>query len=135
MSVRLPGNDVSTATDDGDSVAMESSKIVHRNHYDDPKLSKQAEKDLPMNPGEDCAMFFGLEVLDASQYQVVGTGNSKRLVISEDVSEEHAASDTNPTKCNDDENKEKASTKPRKKRKQEKPKATNNVSAQIDDWE
>lgn len=55
-----------------------------RNHYDDPKLSRKAASDLPMSPGEDCAMFFGLEVLDASRYRVVEDGEggtSKRLVI------------------------------------------------------
>ncbi|KAL3907738.1 MAG: hypothetical protein SGARI_003390 [Bacillariaceae sp.] len=56
-------------------------KQLSRNHYDDPKLSRKATKDLQMNPGEDCAMFYGLEVLDASQYQVVGKGNNKRLVL------------------------------------------------------
>jgi hypothetical protein len=61
----------------------EEEYYTNRNHYDDPKLSKQAELDLQMNPGEDCAMFYGLEVLDASQYRVVGTGASKRIIIEE----------------------------------------------------
>ena len=51
------------------------------NHYDDPKLSRKAEKDLPMNRGEDCAMFCSLEVLDASQYRVETKGAFKRLII------------------------------------------------------
>mmetsp|Transcript_25722 Transcript_25722/g.42195 ORF Transcript_25722/g.42195 Transcript_25722/m.42195 type:complete len:737 (+) Transcript_25722:103-2313(+) len=64
-----------------------------RNHYDDPKLAKRAG-DLQMNPGEDCAIFLGLEVLDASQYQLVGTGSSKRLVITGGGDEEGAKSKT-----------------------------------------
>lgn len=51
------------------------------NHYDDPKLSNKALEDLPVQPGEDVAMFYGLEILDGSQYEVVGTGESKRLKI------------------------------------------------------
>eukprot|EP00529_Nitzschia_sp_RCC80_P017209 CAMPEP_0113465596 /NCGR_PEP_ID=MMETSP0014_2-20120614/13824_1 /TAXON_ID=2857 /ORGANISM="Nitzschia sp." /LENGTH=845 /DNA_ID=CAMNT_0000357765 /DNA_START=11 /DNA_END=2545 /DNA_ORIENTATION=+ /assembly_acc=CAM_ASM_000159 len=55
--------------------------IDTKNHYDDPKLSRIADRDLHMQPGEDCAMFFGLEVLDSSAYQLVGSGSSKRLLI------------------------------------------------------
>jgi hypothetical protein len=51
------------------------------NHYDNTKLSRKAKRDLPVNPGEDVAMFYGLEVLDASQYQLVQDGNTKRLVV------------------------------------------------------
>ena len=57
------------------------SKEYSRNHYDDPKLSKKAQLDLPMNPGEDCGMFFGLEVLDASQYRVENTGSHSPILI------------------------------------------------------
>jgi ATP-dependent RNA helicase DDX24/MAK5 len=51
------------------------------NHYDNPELSHKAKNDLPAQPGEDVAMFYGLQVLDGSQYEVVGTGTSKRLKI------------------------------------------------------
>lgn len=77
VQVSLPGKDgaVTIGSD------LHDLDETNQNHYDDAKLSRRAEKDLPMNPGEDCAMFFGLEVLDASQYQVVGSGSSKRLII------------------------------------------------------
>jgi hypothetical protein len=61
------------------------------NHYDDPKLSRKAEKDLPMNRGEDCAMFCSLEVLDASQYRVETKGAFKRLIINGGGEAEEAA--------------------------------------------
>jgi hypothetical protein len=61
------------------------------NHYDDPKLSRKAEKDLPMNRGEDCAMFCSLEVLDASQYRVETKGSFKRLIINGGGEAEEAA--------------------------------------------
>ena len=51
------------------------------NHYDNPKLQRAAKKDLPVEPGEDVAMFYGLEVLDSSQYCLVKDGDKKRLII------------------------------------------------------
>jgi hypothetical protein len=51
------------------------------NHYDNPKLQRAATKDLPVEPGEDVAMFYGLEVLDSSQYCLVKDGDKKRLII------------------------------------------------------
>mmetsp|Transcript_20913 Transcript_20913/g.31686 ORF Transcript_20913/g.31686 Transcript_20913/m.31686 type:complete len:811 (-) Transcript_20913:64-2496(-) len=47
------------------------------NHYDDVKSSRQANKDLEGQPVESVGMFFGLEVLDGSLYEV----HSNRLVI------------------------------------------------------
>lgn len=66
---------------DDDVENIETSKEYTSNHYDDPKLFRKAESDLPMDPGEDCGMFFGLEVLDSSQYRVESTGSFKRLVV------------------------------------------------------
>ena len=60
---------------------VENTEKYSANHYDDPKLGRKAHLDLEMNPGEDCGMFYGLEVLDASQYRVEQCGSSKRLVI------------------------------------------------------
>ena len=60
---------------------VELTKEFTQNHYDDPKLSKKARVDLPMDPGEDCGMFYGLEVLDATQYRVENTGSFKRLIV------------------------------------------------------
>ena len=37
------------------------------NHYDNPKLGRKAKRDLPVNPGEDVAIFYGLEVLENYQ--------------------------------------------------------------------
>jgi ATP-dependent RNA helicase DDX24/MAK5 len=105
-----------------DSTGSDQEEQFTKNHYDDPKLSRQAEKDLPMNPGEDCAMFFGLEVLDSNQYQVVGTGTSKRLVISggaaikSSIDQQHQQ----PGDQHDDQIDEGKTNEPRKKRKSEK---------------
>ena len=97
VSVDLPSQTISgkpEAEDGGDQQDqhqdvdnIEMTKEYTSNHYDDPKLSRKANKDLPMEPGEDCGMFFGLEVLDASQYRVEQTGSFKRLIITgeEDV--------------------------------------------------
>jgi ATP-dependent RNA helicase DDX24/MAK5 len=41
-----------------------------KNHYDDRKLSKKALRELPVNPGEDVGMFYGLEV--CNDYDVRG---------------------------------------------------------------
>jgi DEAD/DEAH box helicase len=102
-----------------------SSKLnLTQNHYDDPTLSKRALQDLPVYPGEDCGIFYGLEVLDASMYRVVETtktttvgggdgttiGNSsKRLVINaiptEDVKQQQRggrSGNNNSNNKNDD---------------------------------
>ena len=60
---------------------MEMTKEYTTNHYDDPKLSRNAELELPMDPGEGMGMFFGLEVLDANQYRVEKTGSFKKIII------------------------------------------------------
>lgn len=54
------------------------------NHYDDEKLSKKAKRDLEADPGEHVAMFYGLEVIDGSHYQVIGNGASKRVIFRDD---------------------------------------------------
>ena len=86
LSVTLPSQVVSGETENGDNQGNEIDNIemteeYTSNHYDDPKLARKAESDLPMDPGEDCGMFFGLEVLDASQYRVENNGSFKRLVV------------------------------------------------------
>ena len=87
VSVALPskegGSSIDNKTNDHNDDEEFVEKDLNRNHYDDPKLSKQASLDLQMNPGEDCAMFYGLEVLDSSQYEIVESGTSKRLIIKE----------------------------------------------------
>jgi len=62
-------------------IDVENTDKYSANHYDDPKLSRKAHLDLEMDPGEDCGMFYGLEVLDASQYRVEQSGSFKRFVI------------------------------------------------------
>lgn len=86
ISVTLSSQVESGETESGDGQDhevdnIEMTKEYTSNHYDDPKLSRKAEIDLPMDPGEDCGMFFGLEVLDASQYRVESSGSFKRLVV------------------------------------------------------
>ncbi len=81
VSVTLPGGENDAEHQANDVENIEMSKEYSRNHYDDPKLSRKAQLDLPMDPGEDCGMFFGLEVLDASQYRVENTGSHKRLIV------------------------------------------------------
>jgi hypothetical protein len=139
VSVMLPGSEVETsntsAKKDSTLDAGTENLTFSSNHYDDPTLAKQAEMDLPMNPGNDCAMFFGLEVLDASQYQVVGTGISKRLVISESAGEEVVIEKKQEPqeKHNDEKDKEKPTIESRKKRKTGKTKSKNTIGAQLDD--
>ena len=52
-----------------------------KNHYDDPKLQRKGNRELEAEPGEDVAMFYGLEVLDTSEYQVVGTGSDRHVIV------------------------------------------------------
>jgi ATP-dependent RNA helicase DDX24/MAK5 len=59
------------------------------NHYDDEKLSKKALQDLPVAPGEDVGIFLGLEVLRGDHYHLVKQGNTQRLVVKEEPSEEN----------------------------------------------
>ena len=66
--------------DGGDFTFTGNHESSKNNHYDNPELQKQATKDLPVQPGEDIAFFYGLEVLDSSQYELVsetstGKGN------------------------------------------------------------
>lgn len=92
VSVSLSGNGENDVNQDVENIEM--TKEFSQNHYDDPKLSKKAQLDLPMDPGEDCGMFYGLEVLDASQYRVENTGSFKRLIVMGEESTEQP-SDTN----------------------------------------
>ena len=62
------------------------------NHYDDSKLRKRAKNDLEADPGEDVAMFFGLEVIDGNDYQVVTKGSNKKVIFRKE--EESANSST-----------------------------------------
>ena len=70
---------------DGDNdIFSANQKTSKHNHYDNPELQRKANKDLPVQPGEDIAFFYGLEVLDSSQYELVSQGNNqKRLVMRE----------------------------------------------------
>lgn len=144
MTVSLTGNEDAieslTAADRADdgTEATPTSTNLNNNHYDNPKLSKHAEIDLPMNPGEDCAMFYGLEVLDSSQYQVVGTGSSKRLVIVE----QKQPGETDTTKSKRDPGQsvgeqplEETSKESRKKRKREKKRSKDTLTSGGDDQE
>jgi ATP-dependent RNA helicase DDX24/MAK5 len=66
------------------------------NHYDDPKLQRKAIKELQAEPGEDVAMFYGLEVLDANEYQVVGTGSDRHVIVKKsDIAAAAAAEEKN----------------------------------------
>ena len=53
-----------------------------KNHYDQPssRIYRSAERDLLANPAGGVGIFFGLEVLDGSQYSVVERDGHKRLV-------------------------------------------------------
>jgi primosomal protein N' len=70
----------------------------NKNHYDDEKLSKKAKKDLEADPGEDVAMFYGLEVIDGSHYQIIGNGASKRVIFRDDDPPKDSVSDSTGTK-------------------------------------
>lgn len=54
-----------------------------KNHYDDSKLASKADFDLEADPKEHLGAFFGLEVLDGSQYEVIDdkeTGCKKFII-------------------------------------------------------
>lgn len=67
------------------------------NHYDDVKSSRKANKELESQPVESVGMFFGLEVLDSSSYEV----RSNRIVIksseTKNILEESKKSETSST--------------------------------------
>lgn len=140
VPVTLPSEGVPGETEnDGDQQDcevdnIEMTKEYTSNHYDDPKLYRKAEMDLPMDPGEDCGMFYGLEVLDASQYRVENIGSFKRLVVK---GEENT--DTTPMKMNETKRKNAVSseskkestekinsTEPKKKKRKKKDKTNKN---------
>ena len=45
------------------------------NHYDNAKLSKKALRDLPVNPGEEVGIVYGLEV--CHDYELLGRSNNQ----------------------------------------------------------
>lgn len=104
------------------------------NHYDQPssRTYRSAEKELEADPAEGVGIFFGLEVIDGSQYRVVEQGGTKRLVLKEE--EEQDGNKAKRTTTNvlekSDENTdekdasttEKVETKKKKKKKQKKKK-------------
>jgi ATP-dependent RNA helicase DDX24/MAK5 len=52
------------------------------NHYDESTRQRTADRDLEANSKEEVAMFYGLEVLDSSQYQVETTSTGiKQLKV------------------------------------------------------
>jgi ATP-dependent RNA helicase DDX24/MAK5 len=53
------------------------------NHYDNPSTSKQADRDLEGQPAEGVGLFFGLEVLDGSLYEVKNNKMIFKKLVSE----------------------------------------------------
>ena len=84
------------------------------NHYDAPdsKTYGTAERDLEAGPKEGVGFFFGLEVLDGSQYSVVEEDGSKRIVMKSAA--DSGSSDT-ATKTEEKPAKKAALTKGKKK--------------------
>ena len=137
LSVTLSSQGLSSDTEnkhgDGEVNGVELTEEYTSNHYDDPKLSKKAELDLPMDPGEDCGMFYGLEVLDASQYKVENNGAFKRLIVTGDTEEsthitseseaqKNSTSESNSTDMGDKSNVSEPKKKKKKKNKDKKKK-------------
>ena len=81
-----PWRPVSVNLGGGNSDATSQSEDF--NHYDNPKLQKRATRDLPVQPGEGVAMFFGLEVLDPSKFEIMRDGDQKKLKIYQSNPEE-----------------------------------------------
>mmetsp|Transcript_14897 Transcript_14897/g.36213 ORF Transcript_14897/g.36213 Transcript_14897/m.36213 type:complete len:294 (-) Transcript_14897:1893-2774(-) len=109
-----------------------------KNHYDNVKLSKSALKDLPVNPGEEIGMFYGLEV--CHDFNVKLLKNNKRKVskakeskepeskLKEPESKKRKASPEESKTSND------ASTSQKKtKRKKKKKKANLDPSPPVED--
>jgi ATP-dependent RNA helicase DDX24/MAK5 len=135
VPVTLSGCDSESTNTNGKNHSMLKVDVedLTSNHYDDPILSKQAEKDLPMNPGNDCGIFFGLEVLDPSQYQVVRTGNSRHLMLCESFEDVVVQNTQNQIgQENNELEKEEPAIESRKKRKKETIKSSNIHSAVMD---
>lgn len=96
-------------------------QVVPFNHYDDDRNSGpvDADRDFDAKPGEDVGLFYGLEVLDSSKYEVkTGADGIKRISI---LSEEAAnvkgqADEKEPPESNN--------KKQKKKKKQQQPKSS-----------
>jgi outer membrane biosynthesis protein TonB len=102
------------------------------NHYDETSNRKRsADRDLEANPKEDVAMFYGLEVLDSSQYQVETTSKGLKqmrfltpVAAPEPVEEEKMPEEsvevvepTNSSTTPEEEAKKKKKNKKKKKKK------------------
>jgi len=63
-----------------DDVVNDASFYEDKNHYDDPALLRSS-KDLEAVPGEQVAMFYGLQVIDGSQYTLTETNGTTQFRI------------------------------------------------------
>lgn len=92
---------------------------AENNHYDEPSSSvyRSAERDLEADPNEGVGMFFGLEVLDGSQYDVVEAEGFKRIVPKTESSQKQGdkgkgkKKDSKASKNKEDEKKEPKASK------------------------
>ena len=123
------------------------------NHYDNPssKIYRSAEKELEADPAEAAGIFFGLEVLDGSQYTVLEEEGGRKRIVTKDTAtgEEESATDKNdaneqPRKkdnakdkrktdskdTSESEEKEEPSSKKKKKKRKKKKKSTSDETEQ-----
>jgi ATP-dependent RNA helicase DDX24/MAK5 len=121
----------SSENENGKHDAMNETQLKQNNHYDNPKLIRNASKDLPVRPGEDVAFFYGLEVLENYTSTSITTSTStnkytNQASIDAAASPVVASTEKDTTKVSDSAagTKTKTKTKESKKKKKKKNKKT-----------
>ena len=74
-------------------VQLQEGDEIEGNHYDNNN-KKLNDRDLPAAPGEGVGLFYGLQVLDGSQYRVEGEGDSRVLIVRDDDGDDDSVKET-----------------------------------------
>lgn len=103
-----------------------------KNHYDNRKLSKSASKDLPVNPGEEIGMFYGLEVCRDFDLKLLKRSKSKTVETkdSEESDMKSSESESKKRKASPEKSETSNETKSAKKKAKRKKKKANAESSQ-----
>ncbi|KAL7563764.1 hypothetical protein ACA910_020449 [Epithemia clementina (nom. ined.)] len=67
--------------DDEYNLGDASTKLLEKNHYDNPSMQKLASLELEASSDEAAGIFFGLEVLDGNSYRIQEDPNTKQKVM------------------------------------------------------
>ena len=119
------------------------------NHYDNAKLSKKALRDLPVNPGEEVGIVYGLEV--CHDYELLGRSNNqtpkkrdqdseteksqKRKRKNESLNSQQSEDEVKITKKKEKVEKTKKKADEKKKSKKRKKKESNSTSERLQEKE